>query len=55
MGAIPGRALGGGKTARWDEVVDGMGVFRNERSLCDGESTGQVVPAPFETPILIKW
>jgi erythromycin esterase-like protein len=32
MGAIPGRALGAGfKTARWDEVVDGMVVFREER------------------------
>jgi len=32
MGAIPGRALGAGfKTARWDEVVDGMVVFRKER------------------------
>ena len=32
MGKIPGRALGAGfKTARWDEVVDGMVVFREER------------------------
>ena len=33
MGAIPARALGAGfKTARWDEVVDGMVVFREERA-----------------------
>ena len=33
MGAIPGRALGAGfKTARWDEVVDGMVEFREERA-----------------------
>jgi len=33
MGAIPGRALGAGfKTARWDELVDGMVVFREERA-----------------------
>jgi erythromycin esterase-like protein len=32
MGAIPGRALGERfKTARWDEVVDGMVEFREER------------------------
>jgi len=32
MGPLPGRALGAGfKTARWDEVVDGMVVFREER------------------------
>ena len=33
MGPIPARALGAGfKTARWDEVVDGMVVFREERA-----------------------
>ena len=33
LGAIPGRALGAGfKTARWDEVVDGMVVIREERA-----------------------
>jgi erythromycin esterase-like protein len=32
MGAIPARALGAAfKTTRWDEVVDGMAVFREER------------------------
>ncbi len=32
LGAIPARALGVGfKTARWDEVVDGMVVFQEER------------------------
>jgi erythromycin esterase-like protein len=32
LGSIPARALGAGfKTARWDDVVDGMVVFREER------------------------
>jgi erythromycin esterase-like protein len=32
-GAVPGRLLGAGfSTARWDQVVDGLIVFRNERA-----------------------